>query len=76
MAERLLERRAKLQDRIRERTPVGFGKTSLTRSEFRAKAGSDQAFREQMVEEMGVDNFLEMMTEDTNGGSGNATRPV
>jgi hypothetical protein len=63
MSERMLGRRSKLAERIQDKNPVGFGKTSMTRSEFRNRLQTNQAFRDVMVERMGVDNVLSLVEE-------------
>ena len=74
VAERLLERRARLAERIHERAPLGLGKVEYSQTEFRkrmrnAKAGEQQAFIDQLGGGLeAVETFLDMM-EGADGGT-------
>lgn len=53
----------RLAQKIREENSQPFGVTELSRSEFRKRALSDEAFRMTMARKMGTGNFLDIMSE-------------
>lgn len=69
VGERMAQRMSRLSDKIKETNAEPFGTTQLSRSEFRKRAMTDEAFRMSMARQMGPGNFLQLMNEDDNAST-------